>query len=358
MRGWVKVYNCVNEPFQWFGWLKLARMSNKMKIRESSEYYAEGISGGDIRILSQAITLIESKLPSDHQLSSEILESLLDKTGNCIRIGITGIPGVGKSTFIESFGSYLTELGKKIAILAIDPTSKYSGGSIMGDKTRMEKLSVNPNAFIRPSPTGSNLGGVSAYTREAMLLCEAAGFDVILVETVGVGQNELEVRDMVDFFLLLMLSRSGDELQGMKRGIMEIANLIAITKADGDNLEAANQAKAQFNSALHLYTLPASQWQPKVVTCSAFENKGLEDIWQIILEFEKSIKENGYWDKQRQEQQIHWFHTALKRLLYDNFKSTDGVSSRISEMEQKILAKEITPDRAATQVVNSYQQKL
>ncbi|HEX9651078.1 MAG TPA: methylmalonyl Co-A mutase-associated GTPase MeaB [Cyclobacteriaceae bacterium] len=329
-------------------------MYHKTKNRETSAYYIDGILKGDIPILSQAITLTESHLPPDQNIAGEVLEGILERTGNSIRIGITGIPGVGKSTFVESFGTHLTNLGKKIAILAVDPSSKFSGGSIMGDKTRMEQLARNPAAFIRPSPTGSNLGGVAAKTRESILLCEAAGFEIILVETVGVGQNELAVREMVDFFLLLMLARSGDELQGMKRGIMEMANLIAITKADGDNVEAANQARAQFHSALHLYSMPESDWKPKVITCSAFESKGLSEIWEAICEYENITRENDFWNIQRNRQLLQWFHSTMEWMLLENFKTSKGIPSIIKEMEKKIMNKSITPTRAAGEIVDQY----
>ena len=266
-----------------------------MQKRLSPDAYIKGILANDRIILSRAITLIESQLSEDRKLAEKVLEGILPNTGNAIRIGITGVPGVGKSTFIEAFGKYITTQNKKIAVLAIDPTSQRTKGSIMGDKTRMEELAHDPLAYIRPSPSGNTLGGVANKTRETMLLCEAAGFDIILVETVGVGQSETVVKGMVDFFLLLMLSGAGDELQGIKRGIMEMADAVVITKTDGDNIQKAKNAKMEYIHALHLYPPTQNNWYPPVLTCSALQQTGLTEIWEVMMEFSKLMQQNGYW---------------------------------------------------------------
>jgi LAO/AO transport system kinase len=268
-------------------------MRNNMyqrKKRLSVEQYVKGVLAGDKIILSKAITLVESTLKSDHILAEKVIEKVLPHTGDSIRIGITGVPGVGKSTFIESFGKLITSMDKKLAVLAIDPSSQRSKGSILGDKTRMESLSTDPMAYIRPSASGSSLGGVSTKTRETMLLCEAAGFEVIFVETVGVGQSETTVKGMVDFFLLLMLSGAGDELQGIKKGIMEMADTIAITKADGDNKSKCERAKREYKNALHLFPPSETGWYPNVLTCSAVNNEGLDAIWNEISKFSQHMK--------------------------------------------------------------------
>ncbi|MDX5482219.1 MAG: methylmalonyl Co-A mutase-associated GTPase MeaB, partial [Hymenobacteraceae bacterium] len=291
-----------------------------MAKRYSPETYEQGILAGDRVMLSRAITLVESKLHSDQELAQQVINRVLPFAGNSVRIGITGVPGVGKSTFIESFGNYLIkEQDKKLAVLAIDPTSQRSGGSILGDKTRMELLSTNPKAYIRPSPAGKSLGGVAKSTRETILLCEAAGFDAIIVETVGVGQSETAVHAMVDFFLLLMLAGAGDELQGIKRGIMEMADAIAITKADGSNKDKAKAAKAEYQNALHLYPPAASGWLPKVSMCSALQNSGLDTIWQTIADYLQLTHQNGYFEKKRRDQNLQWMYEAIRQGLEDNF---------------------------------------
>ncbi len=271
----------------------------------------DSIKAGKISSLSKALTLVESKKKEHRQLADELVEKALPFSGGSLRIGITGVPGVGKSTFIEAFGEYLTSIGKKVAVLAIDPTSTKNRGSILGDKTRMERLSVNQNAFIRPSPSSGSLGGVAHKTRESILLCEAAGFDVILVETVGVGQSETEVKSMVDFFMLLMLAGAGDELQGIKRGIMEMADLLIINKADGDNERAAKIASVEYKRALHLFPPNTNAWIPKVTTASALHQKGMQEAWEIMLEFENQQKIKGYFDTNRNDQNIRWFESWL-----------------------------------------------
>ncbi|MEM6300028.1 MAG: methylmalonyl Co-A mutase-associated GTPase MeaB, partial [Bacteroidota bacterium] len=278
--------------------------------RFPANYYIEGIRAQDRFILSRAITLIESRRSSDRQLAQEVLTALMPEAGNSVRLGITGVPGVGKSTFIESFGLMQAERGTKVAVLAIDPSSPSSQGSILGDKTRMNDLSQHPNAFIRPSATGNSLGGVGQKTRETMFLCEAAGYELIIVETVGVGQSETVVRGMVDFFLLLMLPGAGDELQGIKRGIMEMADAIAINKSEGENQKRARLAQKAYQNALHLFPMPVSGWLPKVLTCSALQRENLDGIWEVIQEFVSHTKENDTWNTQRQSQNKDWFYEA------------------------------------------------
>lgn len=325
-----------------------------MQKRLSAEEYISGIIAGNRIILSRAITLIESQLESDRAIAQIVLERILPHTGKATRIGITGVPGVGKSTFIEAFGKHITALNKKIAVLAIDPTSQRTKGSIMGDKTRMEELAHDSLAFIRPSPSGSTLGGVANKTRETMLLCEAAGFDVVIIETVGVGQSETVVKGMVDFFLLLMLSGAGDELQGIKRGIMEMADAIAITKADGDNNQKAKNARLEYLHALHLFPPTPNNWYPPVLACSALDRTGLADIWQVILDFEKQMKDNGFWKKNRQEQSLNWMHDYIKQVLENHFFSDNSVKSHLSSLSNQVLAEDILPVQAANLLLNKY----
>jgi LAO/AO transport system kinase len=313
-------------------------MNSKRRSRLSPQAYIEGVLACDRMVLSRAITLVESSLPADQELAREVMDAVLPHSGTSIRIGITGVPGVGKSTFIESFGSYLTSLGKKLAVLAIDPSSQRSGGSILGDKTRMEQLSHNPMAYIRPSAAGTALGGVAARTREAMLLCEAAGFEVIFIETVGVGQSETAVRNMVDFFLLLMLAGAGDELQGIKKGIMEMADGLAITKADGDNKMPAKQAQAAYRNALHLFPPTQSGWIPKVLTCSAQANEGLEAVWQMICQYQEHTRLKGFFAHRRREQNLSWMHTAIEDMLKQHFYSHPAVAQHRKQLEQEVMA--------------------
>jgi LAO/AO transport system kinase len=310
--------------------------------------YLEGILKGDVNLLSQAITLIESAVPAHRKIAEEIINGCLPHTGNAIRIGITGVPGVGKSTFIESFGSYLiSNFGKKLAVLAIDPSSPISKGSILGDKTRMEELSMNKSAFIRPSPSAETLGGVAQKTRESLLLCEAAGFDVILIETVGVGQSETAVHQMTDFFLLLMLAGAGDQLQGIKRGIMEMCDALVITKADGENKNAANRAKAEYLSALHFYPPKESGWIPKVDACSALTKEGMDRVWDIISQHHQWLSERGLLQSIRNSQDLSWMkETLTDKVLQDYFQSPE-VIAEIKKMETEISAKKITPFQAA-----------
>ena len=322
-------------------------MAYQRKQRLSEEAYVQGILAADKVVLSRAITLVESSLEEDQMLAEKVLAGIIPKSGNSLRVGITGVPGVGKSTFIESFGTYLTSLGKKIAVLAIDPSSQKTKGSILGDKTRMIELSSDPRAFIRPSASGSALGGVAGKTRETILLCEAAGYEAILVETVGVGQSETAVYGMVDFFLLLMLAGAGDELQGIKKGIMEMADAIAITKADKDNIQAANRAKAAYGNALHLFPLPPSGWRPQVLTCSAVENRGIREIWEVIQERHELIAGNGYFEKKRMEQNINWMHETIRETLEKSFYRDPELKNKLQQSEKLVATARVPALNAA-----------
>lgn len=330
----------------------------KKRNRLSIEDYKSGVLSGDRIALSRAITLVESTLDEDNELAAQLIDEIYQYTGNSFRVGITGVPGVGKSTFIESFGAYILEEGKKLAVLTIDPSSQKTGGSILGDKTRMEKLSQSKNAFIRPSPSGDALGGVAQKTRESMLLCEAAGFDVIFVETVGVGQSETSVKNMVDFFLLLMLAGAGDELQGIKKGIMEMADTIAINKADGNNIEATKRAKKEFQNALHLFPANENGWIPKVHICSALENKGLTEIWQLLLEFQSQQKESGFFDQNRKEQSVHWMHQTIHHFLKRNFYKSPEVKGNLLKFEEAVRLGNKHSVQAARILLENYFKKL
>lgn len=309
------------------------------------------IQNQDRAALSQALTLIESKSEKHRKLGDELIQLALPFSGNSIRIGITGVPGVGKSTFIEAFGEYISGIGKKLAVLAIDPTSTKTGGSILGDKTRMEKLSTNPNAFIRPSPSSGSLGGVAHKTREAILLCEAAGFDVIIVETVGVGQSETTVKSMVDFFMLLMLAGAGDELQGIKRGIMEMADLLVINKSDGDNIRRSKLASSEYKRALHLFPPNENEWIPRVQIASALEQKGIDSIWRDIEEFENQQKLLGHFTDNRQNQNLDWFENFLQEKILNDFKNKNA--SLIKKMKEDILNQTISVSAAVNEVLRS-----
>lgn len=332
-------------------------MSYQRKKRLTVEEYAEGVKSGDKVILSRAITLSESNLEADRILAEEVLAQLMPETGNSLRIGITGVPGVGKSTFIESFGRFLTSQNKKIAVLAIDPSSQKTKGSILGDKTRMEALAHDPMAFIRPTATGAALGGVGNKTREAMLLCEAAGHEIIIIETVGVGQSETTVKAMVDFFLLLMLAGAGDELQGMKKGIMEMADAIAINKADGNNKLEAKRAKAEYKNALHLFPASDSGWQPEVVTCSATQKEGLKEIWHLIQSFEELTKSNGFFAKNRSTQNLQWMKEVIKHDLERSFFQHQNVKVNLPDLENKVLKGELPALNAARTLLSLYKNK-
>ena len=312
--------------------------------------YVKGILEGNRTILSRAITMIESENPTHIAMAQEIIERCLPHSGNSLRVGITGVPGVGKSTFIESFGGMLTSQGHKLAVLAIDPSSERTKGSILGDKTRMETLSTDPNAFIRPSPSGSALGGVARKTRESIILCEAAGFDTIIVETVGVGQSETVVKSMVDFFLLLMLAGAGDELQGIKRGIMEMADALVINKADGDNLPKAKGAASQYRAALKLFPKSDNGWDVPVEVCSALEGTALDKVWQIIQDFVTLTKGNGSFERTRNEQLINIFYHWIEYTLHNRFYNNEAIQARIDELIPMIQSKQISPYMAAAKL--------
>jgi len=321
----------------------------------SVEEFIEGILSGNRTILSRAITLVESSLPADQEKALEIVEKCWSHAGQSIRVGITGVPGVGKSTFIEALGKYVIQQGHRLAVLAIDPSSKRSKGSILGDKTRMERLAADPCAYIRPSPSGGTLGGVARKTRETMILCEAAGYDVVFIETVGVGQSETAVHSMTDYFLLLMLPGAGDELQGIKRGIMEMADGIAITKADGNNIERALLAKQQLENALHLFPVPDSGVPPLIIPCSAIENKGISEIWDAILHFISATRQNGYFKEKRKQQNIEALYDSLFDDLRHLLLRHPALSNQIKQAEQEVMQNKISGYAAARRLLSFLQ---
>lgn len=318
--------------------------------------YVQGILDGNRTILAQAITLVESHLPEHQAMAQEVLRRVLPHSGKSLRLGITGVPGVGKSTFIESFGNYVTDQGHKLAVLAIDPSSQRSGGSILGDKTRMATLCQREEVFIRPSPSGCTLGGVARKTRESCLLCEAAGFDTIIIETVGVGQSETAVHGMVDFFLLLMLAGAGDDLQGIKRGIMEMCDGLAITKADGHNAHRAAAAARQYQSAMDIFPTPPWGWRPKALTCSSLENAGIPALWEMIQDFCIQVREQNWWDKRRHNQLKDWMKETILANLEENFLNHPLVRERYGDLEQKVLNAQESPFQAAEQLLKDYLQ--
>ncbi len=320
--------------------------------QNSVETFVSKILEGNITFLSRAITLVESTNAKHQQKANEILERCLPYANKSVRIGITGVPGVGKSTFIEAFGKHLTSINKKVAVLAVDPSSSVNKGSILGDKTRMEQLVTDKNAFIRPSPSGTSLGGVAQKTRESIILCEAAGFDTIIIETVGVGQSETVVHSMVDFFLLLKLAGAGDELQGIKRGIIEMADAIVINKADGDNEKNAKIAKVEFNRALHLYPLKESKWQPKVLTASALHNLGISEIEQMIADYIYLTKDNNYFQQNRNEQNKHWLLSTIEQQLKENFYQNPLIKKALTEEIDNLENGITTPFNAAKKLLN------
>ncbi len=319
--------------------------------RLSAGKYIEGLLASDTVILSKALSLIESRLSTDRALSLQVLEGILPNTGQSMRVGITGVPGVGKSTFIESIGLYLVDGGHKVAVLTVDPSSQRTKGSILGDKTRMEQLSKSSNAFIRPSAAGKSVGGVAHHTRESILLCEAAGYDVVLVETVGVGQTETLVRDMVDFFLLLMMAGAGDELQGIKKGIIEMADALAITKADGENLKQTKQAQAIYENALHLLTPANSLWVPPVLTCSAKNNKGIDEIWTSIESYSDLMNTSGYLEMQRREQRLKWMQECIRLSIDIHLEQKQDNSSKIDHLSQAVKEGKLLPQKAAAVIL-------
>ena len=326
----------------------------KRRPRLTVDDYVRGILAADITILSQAITLIESNNPDHYEMAQQIIERCLPYSGKSVRIGITGVPGAGKSTFIEAVGNMVTSLHHKLAVLAIDPSSERSGGSILGDKTRMESISSNPDVFIRPSPSAGSLGGVARKTRETVVLCEAAGYDVIFIETVGVGQSETAVHSMVDMFMLLQIAGAGDELQGIKRGIMEMADIMVITKADGENVLRAKLARRQFQNALMLFPMPESEWRPQVFTCSSLDKVGLEEVWKGVEEYLDFIQANGYFRHNRNRQNKYWMYETIEEQLRMRFMNAPGVADRLMHYEQLLLSGKMTSFAAAARMLDFY----
>lgn len=334
------------------------KLKKKKRINKSISEYIEGILSGNRILLSQAITLIESTKKEHSQLAQTIIEKCLPHAGNSTRIGITGTPGVGKSTFIETFGKHITQQQKKVAVLAIDPSSQVSRGSILGDKTRMAQLAIDPNAFIRPSPAGNSLGGVARKTRETIILCEASGFDAIIVETVGVGQSEIAVRSMVDFFLLLLNPGAGDELQGIKRGIVEAADLVTVNKADGELLASAKRAKSFYRNALHLFPPQESGWIPKTELCSAITGDGIDKIYTIIQNYREQMEASNWWQKNRHQQDSYWLtetiHDRLQRLFYEH----PEVAKHKSLIEKAVLEGQLSPFQGAEKLLRLFEGRV
>lgn len=342
----------IEQPASVNPYLKAQRKAKRRTL--SVAEFVEGILQGNVTILSQAVTLVESVKPEHQSIAQEVIEKCLPYSGNSVRVGISGVPGAGKSTSIDVFGLHELQKGGKLAVLAIDPSSERSKGSILGDKTRMEQLSVHPDSFIRPSPSAGSLGGVARKTRETIILCEAAGFDKIFVETVGVGQSETAVHSMVDFFLLIQLAGTGDELQGIKRGIMEMADGIVINKADGSNVDKAQLAATQFRNALHLFPAPDSGWTPRVLTYSGFYNLGVKEIWDMIDEYIAFVKENGYFDYRRNEQSKYWMYEAINEHLRDSFYNNQVVKSMLADKERQVLEANLTSFVAARNLLDAY----
>ncbi|SNA77289.1 putative enzyme [Flavobacterium psychrophilum] len=335
----------------------VAQIQRFRRIQPSSEALVSGILSGNITALSRAITLVESTSFSHIDKANKVINTCLPYANKSVRIGITGVPGVGKSTFIEAFGKHLTGLGKKVAVLAVDPSSTISHGSILGDKTRMEELVKDQNAYIRPSASGETLGGVARKTRETITLCEAAGFDTIIIETVGVGQSETAVHSMVDFFLLLKISGAGDELQGIKRGIMEMADAIVINKADGDNIRKANLAKTEFNRTLHLFPAKKSGWIPTTSTCSAITHEGIPEVWKTICDFTALTKLNHYFFEKRKEQNQYWMLETINEQLKTNFFNHPQIYKLLEENKKAVANDEISPFAAAQNLLETYFKK-
>ena len=325
----------------------------KVPLRDVEDY-VKGVAAGDRMILSKAITLIASNAPKDFDKAQRVLQALLPRTGHALRIGITGVPGAGKSSFIESFGTMLCQQGYKVAALAVDPTSTITGGSILGDKTRMQNLSREPNCFIRPSPSKGTLGGVTRKSRETMLLCEAAGYDVILVETVGVGQSETTVRDMVDFFMLVVLTGAGDDLQGIKKGIMELADAIVVNKADGDNLERAKVTQGEYERMVEFIRPATEGWQTHAYRCSALKKTGLLELWAVMREFEKVTKKSGVFENRRQRQTLSWVRSMIEEHLHNLFFEDPIIKSRLPEVRAAVLTGVVSPSQAVTELIRVF----
>lgn len=323
--------------------------------RLSLDQYVDGVLAGDRVVLARAITLVESRLAADAELAAHLLDTILPHSGQSRRVGITGVPGVGKSTFIDALGMHvIRDCGERLAVLTVDPSSPISGGSILGDKTRMERLSADPNAFIRPSPSGGHLGGVARRTRETILLCEAAGFRNLFIETVGVGQSETAVRSMTDFFLLLMLAGAGDELQGIKRGIIEMIDGMAINKADGDNLQKAERARVEYASALHLFPPSGDGWTPQVVTCSAINNVGIAEIWQMVLKHETQLGATGRIAERRTQGDLQWMDELVSMGLAEMFQAQPAVAQRLSALRQEVREGRVTPLAASRELLGYF----
>ena len=332
--------------------LRKVPLRKKLTVDE----YVKGVESGDRMILAKAITLIESNAPRAFDKAQRVLQALLPRTGKALRIGITGVPGAGKSTFIEAFGTILCQQGFKVAVLAVDPTSSITGGSILGDKTRMQTLSREPNCFIRPSPSGGTLGGVARKSRETMLLCEAAGCDVILVETVGVGQSETTVRDMVDFFMLVVLTGAGDELQGIKKGIMELADAIVVNKADGDNLTKAQVTCGEYERMVEFVRPATEGWKTHAYCCSALKKTGLLELWAVMRKFEKVTKKSGAFQNRRQRQVLSWVHSMINEHLHNLFFEDPLIKSRMPDVRAAVLAGVISPSQAVSELIKLFEE--
>jgi len=317
----------------------------------------EQILQGNRRAIAKAITLLESTRPESFEQGQELLESLLPHSGQALRIGITGVPGVGKSTFIEAIGLFLIEQGHRVAVLAVDPSSQLTGGSIMGDKTRMNELAQHPHAFIRPSPSSGILGGVARKTRETMLICEAAGYDVVIVETVGVGQSETMVASMVDLFLLLMLPNAGDELQGIKKGVLELADLVVVNKSDGEQETLAKTAQSEYRKALHLLPSSKNSWTPQILRCSALEKRGIDKIWDSVKSFRKALQNSGEWEKQRRTQTGKWMWSLVEEGLLTNFRNHPNLQKQIPVLEKEVESGNMLPTTAARKLLDSWRTK-
>lgn len=332
----------------------LERFQRQRKGFPDNEALFDGILRGDRSLLSRAITLVEGQRPEQHDRAQDLVERCLPYAGHSVRIGITGVPGVGKSTFLEALGTHLTQQGKKVGVLAVDPSSASSKGSILGDKTRMGTLASDPDAFIRPSPSAGSLGGVARKTRESIILCEAAGFDHLFVETVGVGQSETTVHSMVDVFLLLLLAGAGDELQGIKRGIMEMADLLVINKADSGNEQRAKEARQEYQRALHLLPPAANGWEPKVTTCSSAEGRNVDGVWELVQEHQEHVLGNGHFEERRKEQARYWMHQAIEEALQDRFYRSEKMRPAIQAMEEKVMGGERSSYAAARELLERY----